>query len=180
MLLHPFLAALAMSAPPAPAHVQVVHADAPEAVVEFLAARLREACARAAPPGHKELAEETGIRLRAEDLVDLTVLAQTENPHLTSYDEVEAAAIRGKALPDRGMYPSAGGCNEFLRLMFHERTVTREELDAMRGKCTGNLEEGEAIVLDIIRYDLLWRVCSDAKALSSMLLFERLRAAGKI
>jgi ADP-sugar diphosphatase len=128
----------------------------------------------------KELAEETGIRLRAEDLVDLTVLAQTENPHLTSYDEVEAAAIRGKALPDRGMYPSAGGCNEFLRLMFHERTVTREELDAMRGKCTGNLEEGEAIVLDIIRYDLLWRVCSDAKALSSMLLFERLRTAGKI
>ena len=54
-----------MSAPPAPAHVQVVHADAPEAVVEFVAARLREACARAAPPGHKEIAEETKRALEA-------------------------------------------------------------------------------------------------------------------
>ena len=91
-----------------------------------------------------------------------------------------ARELRRGDAPVRGMYPSAGGCDEFLRLMFHEREVTRAELDAMRGKATGNLEEGEVIVLEIIRYELLWRVCSDAKALSSMLLFERLRAAGQL
>ncbi|NDH64485.1 MAG: NUDIX domain-containing protein [Alphaproteobacteria bacterium] len=79
----------------------------------------------------KELEEETGIRLPAEALIDLTAMAQSKDPHgtpspLTSYDELHASAIRGKAPGDRGMYPSAGGCNEFLRLMFHERTVTRE------------------------------------------------------
>ena len=72
------------------------------------------------------------------------------------------------------MYPSPGGCDEFIRLMFHERSVTREELDAMRGKATGLREEGEVIVLEIVPYMLAHTVCSDAKLLSSMLLYERL------
>jgi ADP-sugar diphosphatase len=122
----------------------------------------------------KELAEETGIRLGAKDLVDLTDRTL----------DLEKSGGGGSAIavekPNKGMYPSPGGCDEFLRLMFHERNVTRAELDAMRGKATGNLEEGEVIVLELIRYDLLWRVCSDAKALSSMLLYERLRAAGAL
>ena len=50
----------------------------------------------------------------------------------------------------------------------------------MRGKATGNLEEGEVIVLDLIPYKSLWRICSDAKALSSMFLYERLLAEGSI
>ena len=152
----------------------------------------------------KELAEETGIRLRAEDLVDLSARAlgleeisggsgsggggggggggsaSASASASATADAAAAAELRGRTTTARGMYPSAGGCDEFLRLMFHERNVTRAELDAMRGKATGNLEEGEVIVLELIRYDLLWRVCSDAKALSSMLLYERLRAAGAL
>lgn len=110
----------------------------------------------------KEMEEETGIILGEGDLVDLTKLAQKG----------------GK--PTRGMYPSAGGCDEFLRLMYHERMVTRSELDAMRGKQTGLRKEGEVITLELVPYADLWQVCSDAKALSSMLLFERLRAAGEV
>jgi len=164
----------------------------------------------------KELAEETGIRLGAADLVDLTAralgleeadglaagcagaaapaplpaggsaastaaaAAPATAAAATAADEAAARELRARDPPARGMYPSAGGCDEFIRLMFHERTVTRAELDEMRGKATGCLEEGEVIVLEIVRYDLLWRVCSDAKALSSLLLFERLRAAGQI
>ena len=134
----------------------------------------------------KELAEETGIRLGAKDLVDLTDRALGLEKSggggggSATADEVAAAELRSRTTIPRGMYPSPGGCDEFLRLMFHERNVTRAELDAMRGKATGNLEEGEVIVLDLIRYDLLWRVCSDAKALSSMLLYERLRTAGAL
>lgn len=112
----------------------------------------------------KELAEETGITLKAEDLVDLTELT----------NKAEGAE------PFLGMLPSAGGCDEFLRLLFHKRSVTRAELDAMRGKATGLIEEGEVIVLDIVLYEDAWKVCRDAKLLSSMFLYERLRATGAI
>lgn len=114
----------------------------------------------------KELKEEAGIELKAEDLVDLTADALKGG-------STEAIELRNKQPPLRGLYPSAGGCDEFLRLMFHKRTVTREQLDAMRGKATGLLEEGEVIVLELVRYDMLHHVCSDAKLLSSMLLYER-------
>lgn len=107
----------------------------------------------------KEMAEETGVKLRTADLIDLTAKAQPSS---------------------RGVYPSAGGCDEFLRLMFHERTVTRAELDAMRGKATGLLEEGEVIVLELVELKNLWRVCNDAKALSSLALYQNLRAAGEL
>ena len=112
----------------------------------------------------KELAEETGIKLKAEDLIDLTALT----------NKVEGAE------PFLGMLPSAGGCDEFLRLLFHKRSVTRAELDAMRGKATGLIEEGEVIVLDIVLYEDAWKICRDAKLLSSMFLYERLSSTGVI
>ena len=68
---------------------------------------------------------------------------------------------------------SGGGCDEFMRMMSVERTVTRAEMQAMIGKATGVMEEGEVIVLDIVPYNMAWRVCSDAKLLSSMFLYER-------
>jgi hypothetical protein len=96
---------------------------------------------------------------------------------------VDLTALTNKlegALPYDGMLPSAGGCDEFLRLLFHKRTVTRAELDAMRGKATGLIEEGEVIVLDIVRYADAWKVCRDSKLLSSMFLYERLLHSGSI
>lgn len=109
----------------------------------------------------KELREETGLILNKENLVDLTALVNG------------VSGVR----PVKGMLPSAGGCDEFLRLFLHMRTVTRAELDAMRGKATGLLEEGEVIVLDIVEYKDAWKVCSDSKLHSSMFLYERLSAA---
>ena len=128
----------------------------------------------------KELAEETGIRLKKKDLLDLTALAYEQTGPDVHADEVLVAPIRNKSTPLDGMYPSAGGCDEYLRLYLHERDVTRAELDEMQGKATGNLEEGERMVMEIIRADLFWRVCSDAKALSSLLLFQNLRMAGQV
>ena len=146
----------------------------------------------------KELKEETGICLREEDLVDLTARALLLDDHgaasgsgrggdggggggaIDSAAKADPARIQNKIFKSKGLYPSAGGCDEYIRLMFHERNVTRAELDSMRGKATGNLEEGEVIVLDLIPYKSLWRICSDAKALSSMFLYERLLAEGSI
>ena len=116
----------------------------------------------------KEMREETGIELREEDLVDLTARA------LGLPRELAAPA------PVRGVYPSAGGCDEFLRLMLHRRDVSRADLDALRGKVTGNIAEGEVITLEVVPYDELWRRCSDMKALSAMLLYERLLASKEL
>jgi ADP-sugar diphosphatase len=109
----------------------------------------------------KELKEETGLILNKENLIDLTALVN---------------GVSG-VKPVKGMLPSAGGCDEFLRSFLHKRTVTRTELDAMRGKATGLLEEGEVIILDIVDYKDVWKICSDAKLLSSMFLYERLSSA---
>ena len=114
----------------------------------------------------KELKEETGIILKAEDLSDLSAWA---------LNSVSTAAtnILKEQPPSRGIYMSGGGCDEFMRMMSVERDVTRAELDEMRGKATGVMEEGEVIVLEIVPYEIAWSVCSDAKLLSSMFLYER-------
>ena len=111
----------------------------------------------------KELKEETGLHLTGADLIDLTDCVN-----------------KMSGVPTKGMLPSPGGCDEFLRLLFHKRSVSRAELDAMRGKATGLLEEGEVIKLEIVEYANAWKICADAKLLSSMFLYERLRAAGAV
>jgi ADP-sugar diphosphatase len=110
----------------------------------------------------KELEEEVGIILKKGDLTDMTELAW-----------------KGRYMP-RGAHPSPGGSDEFIRFFLHKRSVTREQLDAMRGKATGNIEEGETIVLDLIPRKDLWKMTTDMKALSSMLLYQQLTAEGLI
>ena len=126
----------------------------------------------------KELDEETGIRLSAADLRDMT--AMTYEPTDLDPEELEAKVIRDKSTPLKGMYPSPGGSDEFIRLMLHEKKVTKEELNALQGKLTGCVEEGENIVLELVKFDLLWRITSDSKALSSLLLFNNLMMSGNL
>jgi len=92
----------------------------------------------------KELAEETGIKIDASNLTDLGT-----------------------------MVPSAGGCDEKIRLFFHRRTVTPGELAELQGKCTGLIEEGEQITLKIVPYEEALDECDDAKLMCAMLKYER-------
>lgn len=108
----------------------------------------------------KEMEEETGLTMAATDLVDLTELA-----YKGAY---------------KGVYPSGGGCDEFLRLFLYRKDVSREELTALQGKLTGSAEEHEHIVLEVVPYDALWTTTSDAKSLAAVLLYERLKASGAI
>ena len=127
----------------------------------------------------KELEEETGIRLKTTDLTDMTAL--TYEPIGSQHpDDVEAKVIRNKSTPLKGMYPSAGGCDEFIRLMLYEKAVTQDELEDLQGKLTGCAAEGEKIVLELVRYEMLWRVTSDAKALASLLLFQNLTLSKQV
>jgi len=108
----------------------------------------------------KEMEEETGLIIKTDKLKDLTELA-----YGSEY---------------KGMIPSAGGCDEFIRLYLYEEKITEAKFKELEGKCTGVLEHGELIKLKLVKYDDLWHSTSDAKALSALLLYERLKAAGKL
>ena len=43
----------------------------------------------------------------------------------------------------------------------------------MEGKLMGCLEEGESIILKIIEFDNLWKMCNDMKTLSALFLYEK-------
>lgn len=103
----------------------------------------------------KEIEEELGMKIRKEDLVDLTSHYQN-----------------GLGYP--GVYPSCGGSDEFIVMYLYECTKTSEEIEAMKGKCTGNLAEGEMIKLEIVRLSELHRHTPDMKALTSLFLYNTL------
>jgi len=105
----------------------------------------------------KELQEECDIRISENhnSLADLTEFAF------------------GKRF--KGMYPSAGGCDEFLRLFVYREEVTRERLEDLTGKLTGDREHGEMITLKIVSLDELWKEAPDAKALSALFLYDKFK-----
>jgi ADP-sugar diphosphatase len=93
----------------------------------------------------KELDEETGIKI---DTSNLNFLGE--------------------------MVPSAGGCDENIRLFVHKRQITSNELATLQGKCTGVIEEGEQITLKIVPYaNVITEGCTDAKAMCAMFYYER-------
>ena len=108
----------------------------------------------------KEMAEETGLVLNANELIDLTAL---------SYGDVA-----------RGVFPSVGASDEYLRLMYYSKEVDPAELASLQGKLAGCAEEGEQISLDLILLDDLWKVAPDAKTLCALLLYSRLLAEGRL
>ena len=121
----------------------------------------------------KELVEETGIVIDPSELMDLTALA------LGTGGDCGASGGEGVGAR-RGLYLSVGACDEFLRLFFFQRTVGKEELDALRGKLTGSPDENEQITLELVRYEDLWKATVDAKTLASVFLLEKLIKMGKI
>lgn len=71
----------------------------------------------------------------------------------------------------QGLYPSAGGCDEFIRLFSCERSIARPDLDRLQGRLGGISDE--QICLRIVRYEDAWRMAPDFKTIGAMFLFER-------
>ena len=107
-----------------------------------------------------EIAEECDLVISEDELVDLTDLAYGDKW--------------------KGMLPSAGGCDEFLRLYMFRRPVEREVLTELEGRLTGLRSEGERIKLHIVPLQDAWKLSPDAKLLSCLTLFDRLKAEGKL
>ena len=109
----------------------------------------------------KELKEEADLHIRSSELIDMTNLAYGSK--------------------FRGVYPSPGGCDEYIRLFLYKREVTVEELTAIRGKSgLGDREEGELISLDVVPLSELYTATSDGKALAALCLYDNLRRDRKI
>jgi ADP-sugar diphosphatase len=172
-----------------------------EAFLEIPAGMLDEHSGEFAGVAAKELKEETGLEIKEDELIDMTALAYGL-PAITSAGGETAVnvnfvthgnrqlfscsslVVQDKASDElsrmRGWYPSVGACDEFLRLLYYFKEVSREEMQKLQGAATGNIEEGEVITLDLIPLDELWRRTPDGKTLAAILLYEKLLAQGKI
>ncbi|ORX94290.1 NUDIX family hydrolase [Clohesyomyces aquaticus] len=128
----------------------------------------------------QEISEETGLEVPEDQLLDMTKLAlegTTTSPSTTQ-------GWDGKDLRENlqnAMYPSPGGCDEFIPLFLYQKRVPRSQLDQWRGKLTGLREEGEKITVKLVLLGELWKEGGrDAKALAALALYEGLRKEGKI
>ncbi|MFA6896283.1 MAG: NUDIX domain-containing protein [Candidatus Paceibacterota bacterium] len=100
----------------------------------------------------REIWEEVGIKIRENQLIDLTAHFH-EKRH-------------------KGIYTSPGACDEFLRIFLCEITMTDGELEQLRGKLTGLRDEGERITLEVFRLRELPFEAPDAKSLAALALYD--------
>lgn len=120
-----------------------------------------------------EIEEELGLKIPASELKSLSEMAGIS-------PKTENGKIQDGNLP-QAMYPSAGGCDEYIPIYMHERRVPRETLNDWTGRLTGLREHGEKITLKLIKMQDLWREgARDAKSLAAVALWEGLRREGKL
>ncbi|KAI9840862.1 MAG: hypothetical protein M1838_003872 [Thelocarpon superellum] len=117
----------------------------------------------------KEIQEEIGLEIPEDELTDMTKLG---------IDSLQDTT--GEDLP-RGVYPSPGGCDEFVPIFLHQRQVPRAQLDQWQGKLTGLRGHGEKITLQLVPLEHVWRHgARDAKALAAWALYQELRREGRL
>jgi ADP-sugar diphosphatase len=80
----------------------------------------------------KEIREEIGLEIPEDELVNLSELAIPEGEE-------------GEEQSPRAMFPSAGGCDEYIPIFLYEKRVPREQLNQWTGKLTGLRDEGEKV-----------------------------------
>ena len=116
----------------------------------------------------KELKQETEIEIEEKDLTDMTKIAFEDHP-----DALKSAY--------RGIVPSCGGSDEFIRLYHYRKEVERAELEKIRKKNgLGVRAEGETIALGVVPFEEVWNCTSDGKTLAALHLFTKLQELDKI
>ena len=119
----------------------------------------------------KEIAEETGLKVSGDELIDLTQMG-LRTGDMNDLDEEHLQA---------GVYPSPGGCDEFIPIFLWQKRIPRNQMQKWRGKLTGLRDEGEKITLTLCPLDQLWRRAGrDAKSLAAWALYHGLRSEGRI
>lgn len=118
----------------------------------------------------REMQEELGMVIKQDDLTCLT-------------DKVaDIRSARNKENTDNeslpfAMYPSAGGCDEYIKILLHERRVPRHTLKEWEGKYGGLRDAGEMITLKIVPLEDLWlQGGMDSKALAAVTLYKQYKS----
>ncbi|KAF1956943.1 hypothetical protein CC80DRAFT_592966 [Byssothecium circinans] len=115
----------------------------------------------------EEIYEETSLRVRKEELIDMTSLA------------LEDSETKENIHP--AMYPGPGNLDEYIPLLLWEKVLDRKDIEALKGKLTGKRNQDELMTLRVCKYDALWREgARDAKTLGAWALYEGLSRAGEI
>lgn len=116
----------------------------------------------------KEIQEETGFKIPESELIDMTKLALSNSDHQET--SLQSA-----------MYPSPGGCDEYIALFLWEKKLDRQEIEDLRGRLTGVRTQNEMITLHVKEYEALWRDgARDAKTLAAWALYEGLNRSGEL
>lgn len=117
----------------------------------------------------KEIEEETGFKIPHAELIDMTELALQDTNH------PERASLKS------AMYPSPGGCDEYIALFLWEKELDRQEIEDLKGRLTGERTQDEMITLHVREYEDLWREgARDAKTLAAWALYEGLSRSGEL
>jgi ADP-sugar diphosphatase len=115
-----------------------------------------------------EIREETGLKVPRYELVNMTELALRNASGVESHLQ-------------KAMYPSPGGCDEFIPLFLWERVMSVQGIEQLRGKLTGNRHEREKIQVRLVEYKELWKEgARDAKTLAAWALYENLIREGSL
>lgn len=127
----------------------------------------------------QEIKEELGLTIAESELVCLTDrVAEIRESRRGGGGAASITDLR-ETLP-YAMYPSAGGCDEHIKIMLHERRESREQLKNYQGKATGLREAGEMITLKMVPLKDLWiEGGMDSKALAAVTLYQQLKAWDK-
>lgn len=102
-----------------------------------------------------EIEEETGLRFRSEDLVDLC-------------EQFSSGAWRG-------IYPSPGACDEIIYLFYCRKEVTRDVIESLASTATGLPHEQEYITLSVVKLEDVCALTPDSKTHSAILMYQTLK-----
>ena len=117
----------------------------------------------------KEIKEETGLEVPFNELINMTELALCST---TSNTEEHL---------QKGIYPSPGGCDEYVPIFLWQKKIPRNQMKEWQGKLTGLRDHGEKITLILCPLENVWRHGGrDAKALAGWALYEGLSKEGKL
>ncbi|KUI60857.1 Nudix hydrolase 14, chloroplastic [Cytospora mali] len=128
----------------------------------------------------KEIQEELGLVIKQNELTCLTdkiveIKKAREENKAQKLDANKTDATKAEHIPF-GMYPSAGGCDEYIKIFSHEKRVPRETLHEWEGKYGGLRDEGEMITLKLVPLTDLWlEGAMDSKALAAVTLYQQVK-----
>ncbi|KAL2277626.1 hypothetical protein FJTKL_15306 [Diaporthe vaccinii] len=130
----------------------------------------------------KEIQEELGLVIKQTELTCLTDKvgeirrARNANKHAGIDSGSSKPGSAGTEKIAFAMYPSAGGCDEYIKIFSHERRVPRSKLHEWEGKYGGLREEGEMITLKVVPIADLWlEGAMDSKALAAVALYDKVK-----